>query len=453
MMERTTTTSRPPSHPQTAPQQGPVKLFIGGLTGDMTRDMLAEYFKGYAEIVDSFVVYENHKPAGFGFITVKDKRDADKILQARHSLNNSALDVKPALDRAQAKDKEESERRRKLFVGGLPKNYPDERLRECFEQCGPVQKCYVVKDTLTGKTRGFGFVIFSTDDGYNKALETPNMVINGCEVHVKAATAKSDHLTPKVSEKGASPLSKKSKKTAKSPLNHPHHYPKDKYGQLPVNTNHNQFHTQNFSFPYEEYDPQVHSQSQINGSYYLDYVKQAPSHPYVSYPPSPVFSNHPSTYYGNSYQYPLQPVQSSTAFFSPQPVHSIGHPLQHGGRIQLHPMSHPQIYHEPAQAKPLPGKPMSSKHTHSSQALAYRMHIPAGGSMVNTQSSLHGQSAMIAPKSAHFIGVQPRHFNKSEIGHPRNAQAIQKKYAQNPFGVQDEDDEEIPEDLRRAGDF
>jgi len=50
--------------------------------------------------------------------------------------------------------KDQEEQKRKLFVGALPKNLPDEELYSYFSNFGPVQKAYVVKDFKTGKTRG-----------------------------------------------------------------------------------------------------------------------------------------------------------------------------------------------------------------------------------------------------------------------------------------------------------
>lgn len=64
------------------------------------------------------------------------------------------IDCKVALDKNEAKLKDEEERERKIFIGGLPKNLPDSELAEYFGQFGDLQKAYVVKDFKTGKTRG-----------------------------------------------------------------------------------------------------------------------------------------------------------------------------------------------------------------------------------------------------------------------------------------------------------
>lgn len=170
-----------------------VKLFVGGLSGDANKELLFNYFGKFGEVLDAFVVHENKKPSGFGFITVADQAVAELILNTRHLIGKSSIDVKPALDRQAAKQKEETDRRKKIFVGGLPKNLPDEELKRYFDQYAVVQKCYVVKDPSTAKTRGFGFVIFTSVEGCSKALAAPGPhVIQGQEVHIKPAVNKDD---------------------------------------------------------------------------------------------------------------------------------------------------------------------------------------------------------------------------------------------------------------------
>lgn len=51
----------------------------------------------------------------------------------------------------------------KLFVGGLSWDTDDHGLREYFEACGTVRDAKVITDRETGRSRGFGFVTFSSD--------------------------------------------------------------------------------------------------------------------------------------------------------------------------------------------------------------------------------------------------------------------------------------------------
>ena len=45
-----------------------------------------------------------------------------------------------------------------LYVGRLPRTINESKLRELFEQYGPVTSIKLIKDKFTGDTRGFAFV-------------------------------------------------------------------------------------------------------------------------------------------------------------------------------------------------------------------------------------------------------------------------------------------------------
>ena len=60
---------------------------------------------------------------------------------------------------------------RRLYVGNLPYKATDEELRELFSQAGAVANVQVMRDTATGRARGFGFVEMATEEGAQKAVE------------------------------------------------------------------------------------------------------------------------------------------------------------------------------------------------------------------------------------------------------------------------------------------
>lgn len=83
----------------------PVKIFVGGITGDTTRgrpavmsEDLIEYFSRFADVLESFIVYENssvyshlEKSAGFGFITVNNRASANLVLSLPHTIRNTRV--------------------------------------------------------------------------------------------------------------------------------------------------------------------------------------------------------------------------------------------------------------------------------------------------------------------------------------------------------------------------
>ncbi|KAE8336144.1 hypothetical protein BDV24DRAFT_142499 [Aspergillus arachidicola] len=77
----------------------------------------------------------------------------------------------------------------KLFVGGLAWHTTDESLRSGFEQFGTVEEAIVVKDRDTGRSRGFGFVRFSSEADADKAVENMNNVeFDGRSIRVDKAS-------------------------------------------------------------------------------------------------------------------------------------------------------------------------------------------------------------------------------------------------------------------------
>ena len=57
-----------------------------------------------------------------------------------------------------------------LFVGGLAWATTDDSLRESFESFGTVTEAKVIMDRETGRSRGFGFVTFETDEQAQEAI-------------------------------------------------------------------------------------------------------------------------------------------------------------------------------------------------------------------------------------------------------------------------------------------
>ena len=58
----------------------------------------------------------------------------------------------------------------RLYVGGLPYEVADDRLREVFSAHGAVESARVVTDRMTGRSRGFGFVEMSSSAEAEEAI-------------------------------------------------------------------------------------------------------------------------------------------------------------------------------------------------------------------------------------------------------------------------------------------
>ena len=59
----------------------------------------------------------------------------------------------------------------KVFVGGLSWDATDDDLKDLFGECGTVTDGVILQDRETGRSRGFGFVTFSSDEEAKAAIE------------------------------------------------------------------------------------------------------------------------------------------------------------------------------------------------------------------------------------------------------------------------------------------
>jgi len=78
----------------------------------------------------------------------------------------------------------------KLFIGGLSGKTTAEMLREYFSQYGMISECTVMKDPITRRSRGFGFVTFSDPDSVQNVLSSGPHQLDSKSVDPKPAVPK-----------------------------------------------------------------------------------------------------------------------------------------------------------------------------------------------------------------------------------------------------------------------
>ncbi len=74
----------------------------------------------------------------------------------------------------------------KIFVGNLPWSIKNEQLRDLFAQFGEIVEAIVIQERRTGRSKGFGFVTFTTPEAadaatqemHGKEVEGRNIVVN-----------------------------------------------------------------------------------------------------------------------------------------------------------------------------------------------------------------------------------------------------------------------------------
>ena len=186
-----------------------------------TDEKLEAMFSEYGTIVSHQMMRDkNGKPRGFGFVSFNSPDEAEKACQ---SLNGKEMPSGKTLyvGRAQKRAERQAELKRRfealkqerinkyqgvnLYVKNLDDTIDDERLQKEFSAFGTITSAKVMCD-VNGRSKGFGFVCFSTPEEATKAVtEMNNRIVGTKPLYVALAQRKEErkvalmnqHLTQK----------------------------------------------------------------------------------------------------------------------------------------------------------------------------------------------------------------------------------------------------------------
>ncbi|XP_056282575.1 polyadenylate-binding protein 4 isoform X2 [Pseudoliparis swirei] len=187
-------------------------VYIKNFGDEMTDDQLKELFDKYGKTLSVKVMIDpSGKSRGFGFISYEKHEDAN---QAVEDMNGMDLNGKSVfVGRAQKKMERQAELKRKfevlkqerisryqgvnLYIKNLDDTIDDEKLRKEFSPFGSITSAKVMVDE--GRSKGFGFVCFSSPEEATKAVTEMNGRIVGSKpLYVALAQRKEErkaHLT------------------------------------------------------------------------------------------------------------------------------------------------------------------------------------------------------------------------------------------------------------------
>ncbi|XP_057966434.1 heterogeneous nuclear ribonucleoprotein 1-like isoform X2 [Malania oleifera] len=79
----------------------------------------------------------------------------------------------------------------KLFIGGISWDTDEDRLKEYFRTYGEVVEAVIMRDRMTGRARGFGFIVFA-DPAVAERVVRDKHIIDGRTVEAKKAVPRDD---------------------------------------------------------------------------------------------------------------------------------------------------------------------------------------------------------------------------------------------------------------------
>ncbi|KAK8492433.1 hypothetical protein V6N13_024760 [Hibiscus sabdariffa] len=102
----------------------------------------------------------------------------------------------------------------KLFISGLSRETTDEQFQEAFNPFGQIVEAKVIRDRATGRSKGFGFVTYTSIEEAEKAREEMNAkFLHGWVIFVDPAKPREYRAPPPRSESGPSEIGFRTNKT------------------------------------------------------------------------------------------------------------------------------------------------------------------------------------------------------------------------------------------------
>jgi len=221
-------------------------VYIKNLSEDYDDDeKLRLLFEPYGKISSAKVVNDDGKCKGFGFVSFDEPEMAERAvmeLNGKEMSNGKNLYV----GRAQKKAERQAELKRKfeqlkmerlnryqgvnLYVKNLDDAIDDERLRKEFAPFGTITSAKVMTDS-TSRSKGFGFVCFSTPEEATKAVtEMNNRIVVTKPLYVALAQRKDErkmHLMSQHMQRigtGGMRVQAMGPPNAATHHHHPHHH-------------------------------------------------------------------------------------------------------------------------------------------------------------------------------------------------------------------------------------
>ncbi|XP_059827769.1 polyadenylate-binding protein 1-like isoform X2 [Hypanus sabinus] len=187
-------------------------LYVKNLDKCIDDEQLRKEFSPFGTITSAKVMMEHGRSKGFGFVCFSSPEEATKAVT---EMNGRILSTKPLyVVLAQRKEerraylaKQYMQRMRvNLYVKNLDKCIDDEQLRKEFSPFGTITSAKVMMEH--GRSKGFGFVCFSSPEEATKAVTEMNgRILSTKPLYVALAQRKEErqaHLTNQYMQRMAS---------------------------------------------------------------------------------------------------------------------------------------------------------------------------------------------------------------------------------------------------------
>ncbi|KAE9586806.1 hypothetical protein Lal_00004748 [Lupinus albus] len=170
------------------------KLYFGNLPYSVDSAQLAGLIQDYgsAELIEVLYDRGTGKSRGFAFVTMSCIEDCNAVIENLDGKEFMGRTLRVNFsDKPKPKLPLYPETEHKLFVGNLSWSATSESLIQAFQEYGNVVGARVLYDGETGRSRGYGFICYSTRAEMESALASLNDVeLEGRAMRVSLAEGK-----------------------------------------------------------------------------------------------------------------------------------------------------------------------------------------------------------------------------------------------------------------------
>jgi len=189
-----------------ASEESEREVYVSNVPFDADEEDFRRVFGDCGEIEEITIptIYTSGRPKGFAFVRFADAKSRDEALTLNQTnMLNRTIGVRVNKGRAIKTSNrdynrtrhdglsEKPERCTTIFVGNLPWDTTEDDLQEQFEDCGKITSARIVKQTYTGRSRGFGYVEFQDEASVDTAVQQAR-TLGGRELRIDYAESQTE---------------------------------------------------------------------------------------------------------------------------------------------------------------------------------------------------------------------------------------------------------------------
>jgi len=169
--------------------EGNRKLFVAGVSYRTTDDGFSNFFARLGDVESTTVMRDRAgNSRGFGFVIFKDEETAERVKKQSLTLDGRRLDLMTAVPRSEVTTPMGgSKMSGKLYIAGISFDADEAAVKSFFSRYGNVTDAKVMRDKMTNRSRGFGFVTFEDPSVAEKVSNMKLEWSNGRILDVKPA--------------------------------------------------------------------------------------------------------------------------------------------------------------------------------------------------------------------------------------------------------------------------